>query len=389
MAKHADTGQLRAYIESLNASPDEIVEAIRQPGPMTDMTEGMASARSGAARNNPDSLRRAAEKLATGQEMTPDEVFVTEAIIIPDLRPAIDIQDGRYSVAHRSWLHFNGDPIRKNILAAIPAAGRIGLPGHPLLPYCGTGFVVGPDLVMTNRHVAEIFCSGLGYDGLSFTPGQQPRIDLRCERDRADSIDLRLAAPVIIHPEWDMALLRVEGLPPDIVPLTLSTAEIESMEQEDVAVIGYPAFDPRSPADVQDQVFGGVYNVKRLMPGKLGARMRVNSFGRNVDAATHDGSTLGGASGSAVVRASTGEVVALHFGGIYRQRNYAVPACELARDGRVVDSGLHIAGSPAAAPRRDDSTATTAETPVRVSIPAGGGGATLPLTITITVGVPQ
>lgn len=388
MAEHADTGQLRAYIESLGASTGEIVEATRQPGPMADMTEGMASAKFGAAAVNPDSLRRAAEKLATDQEMTPEEAFVIEAIIIPDLRPAIDIQDGRYSVAHKSWLHFNGDPIRRNILAAIPAVGRIGLPGHPSMPYCGTGFVVGPDLVMTNRHVAEFFCTGLGYEGLSFTPGHQPRIELRCERERADSIDLRLVAPVVIHPEWDMALLRVEGLPSDLVPLTLSTAEIESMDKEDVAVIGYPAFDHRSPADVQNQVFGGVYNVKRLMPGRLGARMRVLSFGRNVNAATHDSSTLGGASGSAVVRASTGEVVALHFGGIYRQRNYAVPACELARDGRVVDSGVSIARGPAVAPCRRASAATTAETPVRVSV-LSGGGQMLPLTITITVGVPQ
>ena len=51
-----------------------------------------------------------------------------------------------------------------------------------------------------------------------------------------------------------------------------------------------------------------------------------------VPAATHDCSTLGGNSGSAVIDLDTGEVLALHFGGLYHQKNYSVPSSELARD---------------------------------------------------------
>ena len=47
----------------------------------------------------------------------------------------------------------------------------------------------------------------------------------------------------------------------------------------------------------------------------------------------------------------TGEVLGLHFGGRYHERNYAVPAAALARDDRVIAAGVTFAGKP---PRRPD-----------------------------------
>ena len=78
----------------------------------------------------------------------------------------------------------------------------------------------------------------------------------------------------------------------------------------------------------------------------MGERRSVNSFGNNVSALTHDASTLGGNSGSAVVDLSTGRIIGLHFAGIYLDANFAVPAWELARDARVVDAGVDFEGSP-------------------------------------------
>jgi NAD(P)-dependent dehydrogenase (short-subunit alcohol dehydrogenase family) len=83
--------------------------------------------------------------------------------------------------------------------------------------------------------------------------------------------------------------------------------------------------------------FGGVYAVKRLQPGKVRGRGSTPSFGKKVSVGTHDSSTLGGNSGSAVIDPRTGHVVALHFAGIYLKENYAVPMCDLAEDQRVVD----------------------------------------------------
>jgi endonuclease G, mitochondrial len=86
--------------------------------------------------------------------------------------------------------------------------------------------------------------------------------------------------------------------------------------------------------------------VKRLQPGEIRGRMRTASFGKLVNAATHDCSTLGGNSGSAVLDLSSGAVLALHFGGSYREQNYAVPSFELARDSRVSQAGVRFDGEP-------------------------------------------
>lgn len=296
--------------------------------------------------------RSAVEKLVMNEELTPPEQFALEAIIIPDKRPAIDVIGGDYTVAHPDWTHFVTDAgIRARLKTAIASIGRIELPGHPLIPYGGTGFVVGDGLLMTNRHVAEIFTTGLGIRQLVFREGLASGIDFKRERDRPESIFVDVREVAMIHPYWDMALLRVEGLAAEQAPLTLSLAHPEDLAGSHVAVIGYPAFDPRNDAAVQNKVFGGIYNVKRLQPGQLGGRRSVRSFGKMVDAVVHDSSTLGGNSGSAVVDVKTGEIVALHFGGVYLDANFAVPASELARDGRVVEAGVNFA--PGGAPEAD------------------------------------
>jgi endonuclease G len=128
----------------------------------------------------------------------------------------------------------------------------------------------------------------------------------------------------MIHPYWDMAILNVDGLPSGQM-LSLSVKTPEELVGSEVIVVGYPARDSRNDLKVQDEVFSGLYNVKRLQPGKVRPRAKIQSFETLVNAMTHDASTLGGNSGSAVIDVATGEVVSLHFGGIYLQGNYAVP----------------------------------------------------------------
>src|SRR5262249_9360678 len=107
--------------------------------------------------------------------------------------------------------------------------------------------------------------------------------------------------------------------------------------------VGYPAFDTRNDAGVQNDLFRQVFGVKRLQPGTLGGRRDTESFGKLVPAVRHNCSTLGGNSGSALVDLEKGEVVALHFGGRYSDINYGVPGSELSRDQRVIDAGVTFA----------------------------------------------
>lgn len=301
------------------------------------------------------------------ESILPEHADALEAIVLPKERPVVDVVNGSYSTPAAPFQHLGETAARATIEAVIPSIGRIELPDHPSLPYGGTGFVVGDGLLMTNRHVAELFAVGIGREELSFRSGRSAAIDFLRERDRDDSRLFRIASVAMIHPFWDMALLVTEGLG-DVSPLRLSLAEPGDLQQREVIVIGYPALDPRNNVDLQNRIFGGVFNVKRLQPGKLRQLADITSFGHPVSAVTHDSSTLGGNSGSAVIEFATGTVVALHFAGRYLEANYAVPSSELARDRPVVEAGVNFEGELAGvgtSPWRTFWTAADAERPQR------------------------
>jgi endonuclease G len=346
-----------------------------------------------------DLVDQTAEKIAAGRALDRPEQYALEAIIIPDKRPVLDVREGNdFSTDHALWQDLMGGKPRENLQKALPAVGRVELIGHPSLPYGGTGFVVGKGLLMTNRHVAEIFATGLGRQGLTFRPGEGSLVDFERRVD-GGSFPLRVSRVAMIHPYWDMALLAVEGLPDTIAPLRLRTAAPEG--QPRIGVIGYPAFDPRNDPDIQARVFKNTYNVKRIMPGLLTGWIEVPSFGKTVHARAHDSSTLGGASGSTVLDLESGDVLALHFGGAYLDTNYGVPASELARDGRVIDAGVEFVGTPERANGPWDAfwapceavAAPPAPPPPPAPAPLFAGNVrsasiTVPLRITVEIGDP-
>lgn len=395
-------GQLKSMLEQV--APDGGLEGVAKtmPPPATlgpEADAAVATAQSGL------------KKIAKGKDISPEEQFGLEAIILPRLRPVVFVLDGRYDkLTHNLWTHLNGDDFHGRLDPLLASIGRIELPNSSV-PYGGTGFVVGPDLVMTNRHVARLFAEGVGTRRLVYHGGDAA-IDFKRERDSREddrSATLEVREVAMVHPYWDMALLRVAGLPAGRRPLKLSTRPPEELAEQEVAAVGYPAPDPRNNQRVQKQVFGEKYEVKRFQPGKMKARRPVTSFDHQVNALTHDSSTLGGNSGSAVIDLTTGEVVGLHFGGRYLDANYAVPTYELARDSRVVACGLEFAGrlpptdSWAGAWKRADGNGGDGDTdrPERDAPNGGrtdrptatltaGAGATwsIPIQVTITVGEP-
>ena len=280
-----------------------------------------------------------------------DHQFALEAIIMPFHRPVVDIIDDKMSLPqlNQKWRHLGtDDAVRSRIDQAVLSIGRVEIPNHGSLPYAGTGFVVGKNVLMTNRHVAELFANGLGKQHLQFKAGQVADIDFRQEFGQQASDRLRVEKILMIHPWWDMALLQVSGLPESRIPLTLSTDDPASMLDQEVVVVGYPGYDPSGDQmyqNTQARIFRNTYYVKRLQPGLLKSRRPVRSFQRVVDAITHDCSTLGGNSGSAVIELKTGSVIGLHFAGAYLKANFAVPTIDLAMDSEVVDAGVNFKGT--------------------------------------------
>src|SRR5947208_3224819 len=50
---------------------------------------------------------------------------------------------------------------------------------------------------------------------------------------------------LMVHPYWDMALLRVDGLA-DVRPLPLGVDPPDALTGREVAAVGYPALDSRN-----------------------------------------------------------------------------------------------------------------------------------------------
>ena len=272
----------------------------------------------------------------------PSNLFNTEAIVRQKYRPASLIKNDSYADLPAPWQHLNDPATREKIGLACRSIGRVELPKDSSLPYGGTGFIVGKDLLMTNRHVAELFLDGYGIGPITYKPGHSAIVDFLEEHDNPDVFEIELADAVMIHPYWDMALIKTKPLPESIQPLTLSRSNVDDLLGDDVVVIGYPAYDARNGAAMQRKVFGDIFDVKRLMPGNLMGRSETSSFNRMVDAMTHDCSTLGGNSGSAVLNVRTGAVVGLHFAGRYLEANFAIASFDLASDPVVVEHGVQF-----------------------------------------------
>jgi endonuclease G len=281
-----------------------------------------------------DDAADVADRAAEGT-FEPGEQPALEAIIERFTRPVYLVQDSTFQVPPDTFP--DSEEIRSRLEAArealeriIPSAGRIDLRNHRL-DWVGTGWMIAPGIVVTNRHVANEFST---QDDGRFTflqnfgaPPVSAHLDWRHEYGQSVESRFRVEEVVWIEPpdSVDVALLRIAEhgeageSEPRVIELVGEDELADARSGAWVAVVGYPAQDSRNDAADQQRIFDGIYNVKRLAPGQVTA-----VIGR--DLLNHDATTLGGNSGSVVVDAVSGKALALHFGGIERERNEAVQA---------------------------------------------------------------
>ena len=278
-----------------------------------------------------------AEKMSAGDWDSSDSGL--EAIIQRFTRPVLLIQGGTFAnppdtfpnSAHLAGLLANA---RVGLEEVIPSVGRVEVRNHRN-DWLGTGWMVAENTVVTNRHVAQEFASGNGttFQFRKALGGRSVRASLDWVRefDRPEESVVQVEEVLWIEPDdsVDVALLRTrlqgdagQPLPPVISLMTQQ--ELDEAGVEDwICVIGYPASDSRNNAQDQQRLFDGIYNVKRLAPGQV---MTLGADGL----LSHDATTLGGNSGSAVISLRTGKAAGLHFGGIEGDRNQAVQGPRIA-----------------------------------------------------------
>jgi len=250
-----------------------------------------------------------AQMVASGEENT----ALLEAIVNTTLRPAVLVQDGRAVAWPAEWAHLTG--YADAIAFAAARTGRVEIEGNPALDWVGTGFVIDDRLVATNRHVLEEFAFQHPRHGWQMRDGMRVWLDFAEEIGGQVSKEVAVTGIWGVHDTFDLAVLQMgPGC-----PSPMSFASTVAVSGEEVLTIGYPAFDSRrNDAAAMQQVFRGIYNVKRLLPGLIVEPPASPWLLR------HDCSTLGGNSGSPVLRPAKAEVVGVHFRGLYLQWNEAI-----------------------------------------------------------------
>lgn len=238
--------------------------------------------------------------------------LIREQIILAYKRPSFLIQQNTFDPSpSETWKELLS--LHKGILeGAIPSIGRVEMKNHSQLDWAGTGFLVEENIIVTNRHVAEHFIqakdSGYGWKINARQKIVKARIDFREEYQDPAEQEIEFAEILHIEPEPgpDLAFFRV-NLEDDITPLQLSGSPSAN---DFIATVGYPWKDSRVSfriEKVMKRIFGEIYGVKRLAPGKI--------MGVYDEIIHHDCTTLGGNSGSAILDIETGKVVAVHYGG--------------------------------------------------------------------------
>jgi endonuclease G len=253
-----------------------------------------------------------------------------EAIVRRVGRPPLLIENREIRLEPLAGFGFPAEIGRliKNLEPLVASVGRVMFVNHHQ-GWGGTGWVVrhddASDLVVTNRHVARevaertedgrgVFLrepgSGVSY-GAAVDFGEATTSRL------GQGESLRVLEVVYLADELapDVAVLRLEA---GAIPHPLELAETEADTGDVVGLVGYPAFDPRNDQDAQLAYFHDLYGVKRFAPGLIMQPLR---GGQTL---THDCTSLGGNSGSPLIRLPDNVVVGLHFSGRYGVANYAV-----------------------------------------------------------------
>ncbi|MEO0822652.1 MAG: DNA/RNA non-specific endonuclease [Pseudomonadota bacterium] len=265
-------------------------------------------------------LEEAVERIRTGAADIEAPAFA-EAIVMLHGFPSLLITNGDYQEPRNPVWRKRLNPHRARIREVIANVARVDLVNHPDFKWVGTAWRVNEDTFVTNRHVANVFAEARR-GGFKVQPGVRVFLDYAEEHGNDAEIEQFVSSILHIedrsHGGIDMAILRVERAAADCLgePIQLATG----LEPEIIGVVGYPAHDPRNPEDAMDRIFGGIFNVKRLAPG------RILDFDHSSTVMTHNATTLGGNSGSVVFDVETGGAVGLHFAGSARVQNFAAKA---------------------------------------------------------------
>lgn len=260
-----------------------------------------------------------------------------EAVIVPFMRPVLFVKNGKIEIPESNELKERILKYKSMVEPPLGSVGRIEIKNHQL-KNIGTGWLISDNVIVTNRHVAEIFALGTpgsGKGGLIrknfIGETLEVVIDFKeeylAEHTATNQFEVEIEKVVYLPDASkdlpDIAFLKVRKTSnlPNPVPFINDKLLVD----QHIGVIGYPLQDPRGVVDgeMERRIFGNVFGVKRYSPGQV-LKVPTDKW-----YFLHDASTLGGNSGSLVQDMESGCAVGLHFGGLLLEANYAVKGYEL------------------------------------------------------------
>lgn len=301
-------------LEQLSSQADDGLRVLFDQGPRAQLSDRMISGLEAVVKT--DGSR---------------PVLFVEDDFIDVLQPSI----GRYATVLAG--------LQNEVRAVCAAVGRVDDPNSPPLRYQGTCFAIADGIVMTNRHV---------HDAVTDAGALKPGVFIDFAREVGQSrTDRRFPVKRVVRvgavgadefknefdlnfDGLDMAVLELERVAGQRFPAPVRIARGNdpvtrgalAAAGRAVYVVGYPGNEQSTTPDLFSKIFGGVKAFKRLAPGEI--MDDPGAAGTSKDPhgwiMTHDASTLGGNSGSAVVDLSDGKtLLGLHFAGLHKQRNWA------------------------------------------------------------------
>ncbi|MEL6108888.1 MAG: DNA/RNA non-specific endonuclease [Planctomycetota bacterium] len=314
----------------------EVLAELEETGIVDDLASEIPMAVTetvgGGVGNTGVTTREATQRLRTAETplAMPD---INEAIVMRHGYPALLIQNGDYEQPRlRTWQK-RLNPNRSTIKRVIGSVGRVDLRNLPAAKWVGTCWLIDEDTLITNRHVADFF-TDVQNGRVEILPGVEVYADFLEEHGSDEQLEylIRSVSYIEADPRIDLAFMKLDsGVASRLGIEPIPVAETHD-ESEFIGVVGYPARDHRNPVHDQARIFRDIFDVKRLAPGKI---MDAN---HDSYVFTHNCTTLGGNSGSAVFDIQSGKAVGLHFAGSALEQNYAVKARwvldRLARFGR-------------------------------------------------------
>jgi hypothetical protein len=263
--------------------------------------------------------QKALDKLRAGIVPDADELTALE-IVIRLLRPVVASQNGLFGDLpdrpdqnlQPQELKDRWSDFRTRAKSFAHSIGRVERIDGPNIVHVGTGFVVAPGVLMTNRHVLSV----LTFGSEALPPGRA-RVSFKQELDtvhgRGDIVPI--LGILSIHKTLDIVQLEIA----DTARPTLQVAAARIGEGERIVTVGYPGEDPVNNPAFLAGVFGKKFGYKCAALGEVLDGVSAPSF-------YHDCSTTQGTSGSPVFSLNDATVVGVHRAGHFMYRNEAIDA---------------------------------------------------------------